>query len=65
MIESIVRGEFSHMVPGRFLRGPGTSWRVLGVKMASWTVLGGSRSIFGGVLEATFYLLGEVNLHTV
>ena len=44
------------------LGAPGGS---LGVKMASWTVLGGSRRIFGGVPEATFSLFGEVNLHTV
>ena len=30
MIESIVRGEFSHMVPVRSLRGPGSSSRVPG-----------------------------------
>ena len=48
--------------PGEDLGAPEGS---LGVKMASRTVLGCSRRIFGGVLEGPFSLFGGVNLHTV
>ena len=58
--------EINVLVEGRALgRSQGAPQGSLGVKMASWTVLGGLRRIFGGVLEATFSVFSEVNLHTV
>ena len=66
MIESIVRGEFSHVVPGRSLRGPGSSWRVPGGQDGVLDGSGGfEEDIWRGPGSHVFYFLGGEFAHGI